>query len=399
MTLIVDSDSSQLDMVAGVVPGATAFTSFQDADAHVRTHTTEHSVVVGPSVSLEDAAALAHWGRIHRPALGVVLLRHRVDSAVLSDALRSGVREVVEARDLTGVAEAVRRSRAVTEAMLETSDAPERPDEGPVGNVVTVFSTKGGVGKSLVATNLAVALADRGKRVCLLDLDLHSGDVAIMLQLSPTRHVNDLTAFGGMIDEGAISSLLTEHSPGLSVLAAPVKIDAADQATPDAVGVLVDRARHMFDTVVIDTAGTFDDFTLVALDHTDALVLVGTLDIPALKSLKLATGTLDLLNFPRDKWSFVLNRADAKVGLSVKEFEEALGLAPDATLASSREVLAAVNRGEAVVRAHPSHAVSKSLAALAATLDTAPPAPEPARVAEGARHAESGRRMRLRKVK
>lgn len=395
MTVIVDHDSSQLNLLGGALPGASTFTSIQEAGAHVRAHSTEHAVVVGPSVSLEDASALAQWARISRPALGVILLRHRVDSVVLTDALRSGVREVVEARDLTGVIDAVRRSFSLTEAMLGTTEVPEE-DAGAGGKVITIFSTKGGVGKSLVATNVAAALATKGHRVCLIDLDLHSGDVAIMLQLSPTRHVNDLAAFSGVIDEGAVKSLVTQHSPGLDVIAAPVKIDAVDQATPDVVGLLIDRARHMFDAVVVDTSGVFDDFALTALDRTDSLVLVATLDIPALKSLKLATGTLDLLNFPRERWRFVLNRADAKVGLSVKEFEESLGLPADATVASSREVLSAVNRGEVVVRAHPSHAASKALTALA--LGLVPAVAEPKGATDGARRAETGRRLRLKKV-
>src|SRR5690606_34402983 len=116
MTVIVDHDQSQLDLLAGAIPGATPFASVAEVDAHVKATAGEHTVVVGPSVPVEDASALAHWARIHRPALGVVLLRHRVDSTVLADALRSGVREVVEARDLTGVAQAVHRSHAVTEA-------------------------------------------------------------------------------------------------------------------------------------------------------------------------------------------------------------------------------------------------------------------------------------------
>jgi len=399
MTVIVDHDTSQLDLIAGAVPGATPFDTMPELDAHVRATATEFTVVVGPSVSVDEAAALAHWARIHRPALGVVLLRHRVDSTVLANALRSGVREVVEARDLTGVSEAVRRSHTVTEAILGTG-AGSVLDDGPAGQVITVFATKGGVGKSLVATNMAAGLADRGRTVCLIDLDLQSGDVAIMLQLTPTRTINDLVAFGGVVDEGAVKALLTEHSPRLSVVAAPVKIDAPDRATSDAVGLLIDQARHMFDVVVIDTSGVFDDFALTALDRTTTLVLIGTLDIPALKSLKLATGTLDLLNFPRDRWKFVLNRADSKVGLSVKEFEESLGLTSDATLSSSREVLSAVNRGEVIVRAHPSHAVSKAFGSLIAQIDVAPAAAEPrGRGSEGSRRAESGRRgMRLRKV-
>jgi pilus assembly protein CpaE len=398
VTTIVEPDGSQLELLRGALAGATGLTAMTQVDDHVRANLQECALVVGPSVAIDDATAFAHWARIHRPALGVILLRHRVDSTVLAEALRSGMREVVEARDLTGIAQAVHRAQVVAEAMQATYEGGPVVDGGPLGRQVTVFSTKGGVGKSLVATNLAIAFTQQGHSVCLVDLDVHSGDVAIMLQLAPSHQLNDLAAFGGFIDDGAVTSIITPHPSGLSVIAAPVKIDSPDQATPEAVGGLLERLKTMFEFVVVDTSGIFDDHALVALDRTDDLVLVGTLDIPALKGLKLATGTLDLLNFPRERWSFVLNRADAKVGLSVKEFEETLGLPADCQLVSSREVLAAVNRGEALLEAYPSHANSKALMALAKSLGTPQQVGESESTAAGARRAAPARRLRLRKV-
>ena len=367
MTAIVEPEGSQLEMLHSALPGSTTCTTLTEVDTHVRGNPREFAVVIGPSVTTDEATMFAQWARIHRPALGVILLRHRVDSAILGEALRSGMREVVDARDLTGVAQAVQRAHTVAEAIMHSQEGGQA-QEVPLGSLLTVFSTKGGVGKSTVSTNLAATLADQGHHVCLVDLDVHGGDVALMLQLNPTHQLNDLAAFNGMIDEVAVTSLITQHSPGLSVVAAPVQIDAYDQATPDEVGKLLEQLKAMFDVVVVDTSGIFDDHALAALDRTDMLVLVGTLDIPALKALKLATGTLDLLNFPRDRWRFLLNRADAKVGLSDKEFEETLGLKADCQLVSSREVLAAVNRGEAMVRAYPSHPNSKALATFAASI-------------------------------
>lgn len=399
MTAIVEPEGSQLEMLHSALPGSTPFATLPEVDAHVRGNAREFAVVIGPSVTTDEATMFAQWARIHRPALGVILLRHRVDSAILGEALRSGMREVVDARDLTGIGQAVQRAHAVAEAMTHNQEVGHAEDV-PLGSLLTVFSTKGGVGKSTVSTNLAATLADQGNRVCLVDLDVHGGDVALMLQLNPTHQLNDLAAFNGMIDEGAVASLLTEHSRGLSVVAAPVQIDAYDQATPDEVGKLLEQLKAMFDVVVVDTSGIFDDHALAALDRTDTLVLVGTLDIPALKALKLATGTLDLLNFPRERWRFVLNRADAKVGLSDKEFEETLGLKADCQLVSSREVLAAVNRGEAMVRAYPSHPNSKALAAFAASIVGRAPSTA---IADGdrgdaGRRAAPSRRLRMRKA-
>jgi pilus assembly protein CpaE len=249
------------------------------------------------------------------------------------------------------------------------------------------------VGKSLVAVNTAVALAQK-HRVCLVDLDVNSGDVAIMLQLSPSRNVNDLVSFRGGIDEGAIESLLTPHSERLSVVAAPVHLDSPDQATAEDIGQLLEGLKAMFEYVVVDTSGVFDDQALAALDRSDSIILVGTLDIPALKGVKLATSTLDLLNFPRESWSFVLNRVDAKVGLTQAEFESTLGLKADAILVSSREVLAAVNRGEALVSAFPSNPNSKALATFASTLAQAHASAPGDPVAAPGRKAS---RLRMRK--
>jgi pilus assembly protein CpaE len=263
--------------------------------------------------------------------------------------------------------------------------------------MLTVFSTKGGVGKSLMATNLAVSLADQGKTVCIVDLDVNNGDVAIMLQLTPMRTLNDLTAFRGEIDVDAIETLVTPWSKNLGVVAAPVHLDAPDQATNDDIGKLLDLLVRVYDYVVVDTSGVFDEFALTALDRTDTLVLVGTLDIPALKGLKLATQTLDLLNFPREKWRFVLNRADQKVGLSVDEYESTLGLKADCSLVSSREVLAAVNRGEPLVTAYSNHPNSKAIKALASSIAGAARAAEADQDAEG-KSRSSGSRFRLRKA-
>ncbi|KRF36286.1 AAA family ATPase [Nocardioides sp. Soil805] len=386
MTTILEPDVAQLGIMNAMLHGSTATTSMAELKGHLDDSPHEFAVVLGPSVPIHEATEFAQHARINRPDLGVILLRHGVDSDTLSVALRSGMREVVEARDLAGLTTAVHRARSVAKEISQALEedaraaaeaaiaeaaaaraAAQAAADAPQAQVITVFSTKGGVGKSLVATNLGVALSDAGQRVCLVDLDVNSGDVAIMLQLTPTRTINDLVAFNGQIDPDSLSTILTTASDRLSLMAAPVRLDSPDHAAATDVGLMIETLKGMFDFIVVDTSGVFDDHALTALDRTDTIVLVGTLDIPALKALKLATGTLDLLNFGRDSWKFVLNRADGKVGLTVAEFESTLGLKADATLVSSREVLAAVNRGEALVKAYPSHANSKAIVEFART--------------------------------
>lgn len=391
MTAIVETDRARLSVLQAMLHGSVPLESMEALGEHVAATPQEFAIVVGPSIAVDDAAVFAQWARVHKPELGVILLRETVDAHALSTALRSGMREVVEARDLAGLTTAVSRARSVSSAIAQSiedetqaaaqaaasaalsqaraqAEAAREEAERSMGELLTVFSTKGGVGKSLMATNIAVSLSGQDKSVCLVDLDVNNGDVAIMLQLTPVRTLNDLAAFKGDIDPGAIETLVTPFSKTLGVVAAPVHLDSPDQATNEDIGRLLDLLVTVYDYVVVDTSGVFDDHALTALDRTDTLVLVGTLDIPALKGLKLATQTLELLNFPREKWKFVLNRADAKVGLSVEEYERTLGLKADCTLISSRDVLTAVNRGEPFVHAYPSHPNSKAIKAFARSI-------------------------------
>ncbi len=421
MTAVVETQAGQLSVLQATLHGSAAFSSMDELEEHVRSNPHEFAVVVGPSVPSEAAAELAQWARINRPNLGVILLRDDVDSTALALALRSGMREVVQARDLAGITTAVQRARSVANAIGQTlmdeaqaaaasvraevaaeaaqaAASAQAEADAPRGKVLTVFSTKGGVGKSLVATNVGVALAGAGHSVCLVDLDVNSGDVAIMLQLTPQRTINDLVGFNGVIDAEGISSILTQHSDNLSVVAAPVRIDSPDQATPDDIGKLLDALHRMVDFVVVDTSGVFDDNALTALDRSDIIMLVGTLDIPSLKALKLASGTLDVLNFPRSSWRLVLNRADSKVGLTTDEYEKTLALKADCTLVSSREALSAVNRGEALVSAYPSHANSKALVAFARSIAKSLAASDDVDESTPSPRKSSGSRLRLRRA-
>jgi pilus assembly protein CpaE len=395
MTAIVEHDPVLVDLLRSAVgDSATVLSSADRLEEHLQRHPEEHAVVLGPSVEDARAASLAERQRIARPAVGIILVRPEVDNEVLTEALRSGMREVVATDDAAGLRQALDRVRILAEAMSENAGAGRRlgGSGGRRGRLLTVFSTKGGVGKTLVATNLAAVLTDLGQQVCVVDLDVNGGDVSLMLQLSPQHTLADLAGIAVDLDTSGIQSLLVEDGAGLTVLAAPVHLASPVPVEP--VGMVLDTLKQLFDIVVVDTSGAFDEFALHALDHSDLLLLVGTLDIPSLKSLKLATGTLDLLNLPRDRWRVLLNRADPKVGLSAAEFEETLGLPIAASLSSSRDVLAAVNRGELIVRCQRGHQVSKALrglaAALADDLETAP--------AAEADPSPRGRRRRSRKV-
>lgn len=364
MTIILELDPTAGETIRSALGADTVIaTSFDGLRQHLSSDETEDSAVLGPNVDLQSALELAGAMRVARPTLGVVLVRRRVDASLLAEALRAGVREVVEERDLAGLNAAVRRNSLLARALRQhDSGGSVQDDRQKRGTVVTVFSAKGGCGKTTLSTNLAAALAEGGQRqVCLVDLDLAFGDVAIALQLFPVHTIADAVPLAETLDAPALMSLLTQHSPGLAALVAPVDPGTAESIPASLVGDILDHLRNQFDYLVIDTPPAFDDHVLAALDRSDVVALIATLDIPALKALKLTLETLDLLNYPREKLRIVMNRSDSKVGLSLSEVQKTLRAPISAHIASSREVPASINRGVPIVLDSPKHPVSQAI--------------------------------------
>jgi pilus assembly protein CpaE len=319
-------------------------------------------VVIGPDVPLEQACDLSEAARLDRPELGVILMRLRVDITALSQALRSGIREVVVADDQSALVDALRRSRELTARLVgHAGDGPTRE-----GKVVTVFSAKGGVGKTTMSTNLATYLAHSGAKTLLLDLDLAFGDVAISLQLIPGKSVFDAVAMTGTIDEDAISALVTVHEDsGLDVICAPNDPGDSDRIPVNTITELIKVARQHYDYVLVDTPPSFTEHVLAACDLSDALVLIATLDIPAVKNLRVAIDTLDMLGSPKDARIIVLNRADAKVGLRPDDVVAAIKAPIAVNVPNSLTVPASINRGVPIVLDDPRGPVSVSIRELA----------------------------------
>ncbi|HKA68136.1 MAG TPA: P-loop NTPase [Actinomycetes bacterium] len=365
MTVLVDFDPRNLDTILHAVgPNTRVLTSLDALDHYLLENRHEYVVVLAPSVGVSAAFDLAERMRIERPALGVILVQELVDATLLTDALRSGIREVVSRHDLGGLTKAVQRANEIADRIREREFGPDRqpppPSDGEhePGKVITVFSAKGGCGKTTLATNLAAALAERGDReICVLDLDLSFGDVAIAMQLYPTHTIADAVSMNSL-DEFGLRGLVTVHSPGVAVLAAPMEPGGAENIPAPVISGVVNNLRRMFDAVIIDTPAAFSDQVLAAFDLTDMFLLISTLDIPALKNLKLTLETMDLLNYPRDRWRIVLNRADSKVGLTVSEVEKTLRLPISTQIPSSRAVPMSINRGVPLVQEDPGHPVS-----------------------------------------
>jgi pilus assembly protein CpaE len=316
-------------------------------------------VVLGAGVDLADTVAFAAQHRLTRPSLGVVLLRAHVDVAVLAEAIRSGIREVITASDADGILAACARSLEVSR-QLALGGTPTATPSTKEGRVVTVFAGKGGCGKSTVATNLAVALADGGaSRVCLVDLDLTFGDVAIMLQLVPKRSLADAVPMAGRLDDTAVRSLVTPYAPGLDTLLAPPGPAEGERVGRELVSEILKIVKRMYDYVVVDTPPFFSDQVLAALDLSQWYILLATPDIPSLKNLRLTLDMFDLLEYPKSQRIIVLNRSDSQVGLTQADIDRVVRAPIAGRVPSTRDVPISINRGVPLMVDSPNNPVSR----------------------------------------
>jgi len=329
------------------------------------------AAIFGPSLADRDALALAGALQQGTPDVSVLLIRRQESGELIRQALRVGIKDVLSsASDETAVRTAAARALEIARTLRGRlgGAAPTDPGEGrSPGRVVTVFSSKGGCGKTFLSTNLAVALSRGGAEVALVDLDLHFGDVAIMLHLFPSHTIYDAAENPGL-DALSLKSLLTRHDSGVWTLVAPTEPTIADTINPGAIGSILKLLRSAFDYVVIDTPPAFSEPVLAAFDESDWLVMLATLDVPSIKNLRLTLQTMELLHFPKSRIRVVVNRADSKVGLRLPDVEKLLSSPVDATIPSSRSVPLSVNKGSPIMLEEPKGPVADSIRRVAALL-------------------------------
>ena len=349
--------------LAGIVPSP--MTSV-DAMTHELVPGAPTVLVFGPGLS--DAAGLAEVQRITRsfPEVGVVLLADELTMPLLQEALRAGVRDALTID--SGERQIRLAVERVGDAIANIANRAAAAAE-PVkqGRIFCAFSTKGGVGKSVVSTNLAVLLATRNPgRVVLVDCDLQFGDVAVLLGVPPLHTSADAAPVIDSIDNQLMDGFLATHEPSsLRVLCAPVEPAAGERITAEQMIGIVRLLRTMFDFVVVDMPPHFDDVVLALLEEADEVLLIASLDIPSIKNLKVGMQTLDLLSLAGNKLHLVMNRANARVHLDIADVERALGITAEFRIPSDIAIPQAVNRGVPVVLDKPRAPAALALRALA----------------------------------
>ncbi|MHB0977400.1 MAG: AAA family ATPase [Candidatus Aquicultorales bacterium] len=320
-------------------------------------------MIIGPGISTDISIPFVKRMTGEHP-IGVLVLASRCTQRLKAAALRANVVEVLEvpASSVDIIAGIAMAAGFAGQLAVEPPTPLEKEREA---TVITVFSTKGGVGKTVISSNMAVSIAKQTEaRVALVDLDLQFGDSGIALGLSCDQTIADMADGAGGISDELLKKAFARHESGVCVLQAPVKPEAADLVSPEMTRAVLRALKSRFDFIVVDTPAAFNDHVLTALDLSDEICLILTMDILSLKNLKLCLRTLNDLRYPREKQRVVINRIEGNVGLRVPEVEKALGFSAIGRIPADSAVPLSLNKGIPVVLDAPKLPVGKAISDL-----------------------------------
>ena len=309
----------------------------------------------------EQALKFIQRLNLESPRTAVISAAHNASPDVILQSLRAGAREFlrlpISQDELTTVLD------RVADFSAGQVEAPKKK-----GRMIAVFSSKGGCGTSFIATNLAAATA---ARTVLVDLNLQAGDLPLFLGVEPKYSIADMAENRTRLDEALISSFVTPYSSNLSLLAAPREADSADEIEPEHVFEVLQRLRESYEYIVLDPQHTFDSITLAALDQADEIVLVLTLDIPAIRSTQRALEIFDRLGYPRKKVRIVVNRWSKQIDLELRQVEKFLGEPVLGFVPSDYQTaVTSINLGQPLVESNENSKIAMEIRRIARTIAT-----------------------------
>lgn len=300
------------------------------------------------------------------PETGIIMLENELLEETMHNALFSGAKDVlVKPLEAEKVAGAIYRMHQLSEkkATMQNNSMHTKVRKRDLGQVYTVFSTKGGVGKTFVSINLAASLAKKqDTRVVLVDLDLDFGNAALALNLYPKFTISDVVDDIRNIDSDLIESYLMPHESGIKVLPANLQQQMNDYMNAEHIRIILESLRESFDYIVVDMPARFVDKVMPALALADTLLVVTTPEISSVRNVKALLATLLDLNFPQSKVKIILNKEQIRGDIKQKDIEVTLSKKVDATIGFDyQKVLSSLNRGIPLVSEYPKHSVSKNI--------------------------------------
>jgi pilus assembly protein CpaE len=333
----------------------------------------ERALALNPDVVLMDINMPVMDGieaterlSVELPRVGIIILSVQGEQEYLRKAMTAGARDYLTkpptGDDLVNTIQQVFEMQKKRQAVLAV---PDDTPHGP-GQVISIFSTKGGVGKTTIAVNLAIAIAQLKKKTVIVDLDLQFGDVAMMLDLIPRRSIADLVGEADLLNVKTIEGYLTGHASGLQVLPGPIRPEYAEIVTARHVEGILKTLKENFAFVIVDTRQIFDDITLTALDQSDQIFTIASLDVLTIKNIKLGLEVMSSLHYESSKIKMLLNRSNTETGVTPQDLENSLKFPISCMIPSDgKVVLTAVNKGVPFVIDEPKTPIAEAIFKLA----------------------------------
>lgn len=282
-------------------------------------------VLMDINMPVMDGIKATHEITANCPETVVIIMSVQGEQEYLKKAMGAGARQyLVKPFTSEELISVVVETHALESKRKQSISKPDAEEEIKA-KVITVFSTKGGVGKTTIASNLAVSLARTTKKnVAVVDLDLQFGDVAIMLNVSVKNTISDIVKDFNLLDSETIDDYLSSHFSGIKVLPAPIKPEYAEFVTAEHIQKIIKLLKQKYHYIIVDTPASFNEVILTALDVSDKILMVSTLDLPTIKNIKSGLEIMKSLHYSQNKVSIILNKASENYGIKFKDFEETL---------------------------------------------------------------------------
>jgi pilus assembly protein CpaE len=311
-----------------------------------------------------DVLSLAERIILHRPRTFVILVAENLDVETMQNAVKVGCHNITELpatpKEFAEYIKTVYHNESIRIKSLS-----EKESLLWSSTVITVFGAKGGLGKSTIAANLAVKLAEKRKKVALIDLDLQFGDLHIFLDIEPKDTIIELVQDVITPNIDSVRSYMAVHSSGVHLLCAPKSPEYAELVSAEKIQSLLSLLRSYYDYVIVDTSPSFSEVTMTAIEASSIIFFVTGLDISILRNSKLSVSILESLQ-QMDKIRLIVNRAVDMNSITVNDVQKIIGYPIWAKIPSDYKVAVnALNRGVPFVTGAPSSKLSESVTTLA----------------------------------
>jgi len=322
-------------------------------------------VILGPDLNFEDIERVIHNNEYSLRFVMVIALAFKVNDDLLKRALKLGISDILLfPLDLNELKSAMGKINKILGqyATAEENQAYSENKPKLLCKNIMVFSTKGGSGKSFVATSLAINLLKQSKKdVVLFDMHYDTGDASLILNIYPKQTIFDLTMIKENLNLEFLNGYLSTHPSGIKVLPAPTDPSQAELVDLGTTIKMFDMLNKIFDYMVIDSPSRFSEEVLAVLKRLDWLCMVSSLDVTSIKNLKVSLKLLRQLKFPEHKIITIMNRANTKVGIDLNEIESTILRKIDVFIPSSIMVPVAMNKGKSVIEIYPKSAVAAGI--------------------------------------